>query len=63
MSTKPGYEHLGVSQRTASLMRATLVEHYFQPRGEVAVYDPDDEEKKKLLAAWLGSDTEVRSNG
>jgi len=47
----------------ASLMRATLIEHYFRPRGEVAVYDPDDDEKRQLLGAWLGSDTEVRTNG
>ena len=60
---KPGYEHLGVSQRMASLMRSALVEHYFRPAGEVAVYDPDDEEKKYLVAAWMGTDPEVRSNG
>jgi hypothetical protein len=54
---------LGVSQRTASLMRATLIEHYFQPTREVAVYDPDDDDKKQLWAAWMGTDPEVRTNG
>jgi hypothetical protein len=63
VSTKPGHEHLGVSPRMASLMRSALIEHYFRPRGEVTVYDPDDEEKKHLLAAWLGNDPEVRSDG
>jgi hypothetical protein len=59
---KPGYEHLGVSQRMASVMRATLIEHYFRPPGEVAVYDPDDDDKKYLLAAWLGNN-EGRAHG
>jgi hypothetical protein len=56
VSVKPGHEHLKVSPEVASLMRATLVEHYFRPRGEVAVYDPKDAEKRRLLAAWLGEE-------
>jgi hypothetical protein len=47
----------------ASLMRATLIEHYFRARNEVAVYDPDDDSKKQLLAAWMDGDPEVRANG
>ena len=55
MSLKPGYEHLKVTPEMAALMRATLLEHYFHPQGDVAVYDPHDAEKQQLLAAWLGN--------
>ena len=47
----------------ASIMRATLIEHYFRPPGEVAVYDPDDTDKKQLLAAWLGGEKGAHANG
>ena len=56
MSLKTGAEHMGVSPQMAALIRATIVEHYFRPRHEVAVYDPHDAEKRALLVAWLGEE-------
>ena len=56
VSLKTGAEHMGVSPQLAALLRATIVEHYFKPAREVAVYDPHDAEKRRLLAAWLGEE-------